>query len=73
MCASRAQLLRGGKGVGFVTSAVRPPGRRSVIGLGYVHRDSLEPGTRLEVGDYPPGAIVHALPFASSTDPGDAA
>lgn len=69
----RAELRRAGKRVGFVTSVVRSPARGAVIGLGYVHRDSLEPGTRLEVADYPPGAIVHALPFASSTDPGDAA
>ncbi len=70
---TRAELRKDGKRVGFVTSAVCPPGRPAVIGLGYVHRESLEAGTRLEVADYPPGAIVHALPFATSTDPGDAA
>jgi folate-binding protein YgfZ len=69
----RAELRRNGKRVGFITSAVRSPARTAVIGLGYVHRDSLQPGTQLEVVDYPPGAIVHALPFADSSDPGDAA
>jgi folate-binding protein YgfZ len=69
----RAELRRDGKRVGFVTSAVRSPGRSSAIGLGYLHRDSLEPGTRLEVADYPPGAVVHTLPFSDSSDPGDAA
>jgi hypothetical protein len=44
-----------------------------MIGLGYVHRDSLEPGTQLEVADYPPGAIVHALPFVDTSPPEDAA
>ncbi len=69
----RAELRRDGKRVGFITSMARSPGRAAVIGLGYVHRESLEAGTRLEVADYPPGAIVHDLPFGSSTDPGDAA
>ncbi len=68
-----AELHKHGKRVGFITSTARPPARATAIGLGYVHRDSLEPGTRLEVVDYPPGAIVHALPFADSGDPGDAA
>ena len=68
-----SELYRNGKRVGFITSTVRSPARTTAIGLGYVHRDSLEPGTRLDVADYPPGAIVHALPFADSADPGDAA
>ncbi len=70
---ARAELRREGKRVGFITSAVRSPARVAAIGLGFVHRDSLEPGTALEVANYPPGAVVHALPFHSSTDPGDAA
>jgi len=70
---ARAELRRDGKRVGFITSLVRSPTRAAVIGLGYVHRECLEQGTRLEVADYAPGAIVHALPFGSSTDPGDAA
>jgi aminomethyltransferase len=69
----KAELRNNGKRVGFITSAVRAPAREGMIGLGYVHRDSLEPGTQLEVVDYPPGAIVHALPFADSSPPEDAA
>ncbi|HYR55348.1 MAG TPA: glycine cleavage T C-terminal barrel domain-containing protein [Myxococcaceae bacterium] len=68
-----AELRNNGKRVGFITSAVRAPARVGMIGLGYVHRDSLEPGTQLEVVDYPPGAIVHALPFVDSSPPEDAA
>ncbi len=60
----RAELSRGDKKVGWITSAVRSPSKERVIALGYVHRDSLEPGTALEVAGYPAGAVVRALPFA---------
>jgi folate-binding protein YgfZ len=45
----RTALLRDGKAVGFITSAVRPFDRGAVLALGYVHRDSCAAGTRLQV------------------------
>ena len=44
------RLLSGEKEVGHVTSAVRSP-RLGVIALGYVHRDYVEPGTRLQLAN----------------------
>jgi folate-binding protein YgfZ len=61
-----AALRRGDKSVGWMTSAVQSPGVGKAIALGYVQRDSLEPGTRLEVEGYPEGAVIHALPFIKS-------
>jgi folate-binding protein YgfZ len=60
--APRAELLKEGKKVGWVTSVVRSPKLQQRIGLAYVHRDHLLPGTVLELasGDR---ATVHALPF----------
>ncbi len=59
----RAELYRGEKKVGWITSAVKLPDRAEAIALGYVHRDSLTPGTALEVKGHPDPATVHALPF----------
>jgi folate-binding protein YgfZ len=51
--------------VGKITSAAWSPGRERPIALGYVHRDFVEPGTRLHVmtstGAVP--ATVATLPF----------
>ncbi|MGQ0506437.1 MAG: CAF17-like 4Fe-4S cluster assembly/insertion protein YgfZ [Myxococcaceae bacterium] len=63
MPAPRAELRREEKKVGWITSAVKLPDRTDIIALGYVHRDSLEPGTSLEVAGSNDKATVHALPF----------
>lgn len=47
--------------VGRVTSAVFSPALKAPIALGYVHRDFVEPGTRVTVDGVP--AVVSALPF----------
>ncbi|HZH03361.1 MAG TPA: glycine cleavage T C-terminal barrel domain-containing protein, partial [Myxococcaceae bacterium] len=60
----KTELRRGEKKVGWVTSALHSPALGKVIGLGYVHRDSLESGTELEVTSGG-RATVHALPFVS--------
>jgi aminomethyltransferase len=57
-----AELRKGDKMVGRVTSSVQSP-RRGAIGLGYVHRLFLEPGTELELPDGS-RATVGPLPFA---------
>ena len=57
-----AELRKGEKAVGRVTSAVHSP-RLGAIGLGYVHRLFLEPGTELELPDGS-RATVGPLPFA---------
>lgn len=60
--AARTELFSGEKKVGWVTSVVRSEKRGQTIALGYVHRDFLTPGTRLQLagmGD----AEVHPLPF----------
>ncbi len=59
----RSELRRGEKKVGTLTSAVKLPGRDQVIALGYVHRDSLDAGTVLDVKDHSAKATVHPLPF----------
>ncbi len=61
--AHKAELRRGDKKVGWVTSALRSPAEGNpVLGLGYVHRDHLEPGTELELADESGKATVRALP-----------
>ena len=57
----RAELHKGDKKVGFVTSVVASP-TFGQIALGYVHRDHLSPGTVLEVDGSP--ATVCGLPFS---------
>jgi folate-binding protein YgfZ len=57
------ELKKDGKKVGWLTSVVRAPGSGQYLALGYVHRDHLEPGTVLAVGDGPAEATVSALPF----------
>jgi folate-binding protein YgfZ len=57
------ELKKDGKKVGWVTTVVRTPDTGQHLALGYVHRDHLEPGTVLSVGDGPSEATVSALPF----------
>ncbi|AKJ07300.1 aminomethyltransferase [Archangium gephyra] len=57
------ELKKDGKKVGWVTSVVRSPLKGQMVALGYVHRDHLEPGTVLAVGDGSAEATVAALPF----------
>jgi aminomethyltransferase len=51
--------------VGYLTSVVRSPSLGEQVGLGYVHRDFLTPGTRLTLGDTGASATVAALPFTT--------
>lgn len=57
------ELKKDGKKVGWVTSVVRSPFKGQHVALGYVHRDHLEPGTVLTVGEGPAEATVSALPL----------
>jgi len=43
--AGDARIVSGDRDIGRVTSAVAPPGRSAMAGLGYVHRDFAEGGT----------------------------
>ena len=52
----------GGRQIGSVTSSTWSPALACPIALGYVHRDFVEPGTRVQIGKEP--AIVTALPFS---------
>ncbi|RKH71586.1 CAF17-like 4Fe-4S cluster assembly/insertion protein YgfZ [Corallococcus aberystwythensis] len=61
------ELRRGEKKVGWVTSVVSSPVKGQRVALGYVHRDSLEPGTELTLGGEGAGTVtVAALPFTAS-------
>ena len=60
------RLHRDGKEVGIVTSAVRSPALQRPIALGYVHRDHVEPGTRLRIDGSATELTVVSLPFTSS-------
>ena len=58
-----AKLVSVEREAGYVTSAIRSP-RLGVIALGYVHRDFLEAGTRLQVANTGgSAAVVTELPF----------
>ena len=56
-----AHIMSGGRDVGRVTSAVWSPALSRPIALGYVLRDFVEPGTRVDVGGAT--AQVTTLPF----------
>lgn len=60
-----AAVRAGGRDIGRVTSAAVSPLLGRAIALGYVHRDFVEPGTRVEIADGAAvwAAAVHALPF----------
>jgi len=60
--AAGAKLTAGGKEVGWITTAVHSPTLGAAIALGYVRREQLEPGTRLDV-EGGGTAEVTALPF----------
>jgi folate-binding protein YgfZ len=51
----------GEREIGTVTSSTASPALKRPIALGYVHRDFIEPGTTVTVGDQ--SATVTALPF----------
>jgi folate-binding protein YgfZ len=59
------KLLREGKEVGYITSAVRSPKLKANIALGYVRREHKAPGANLEVlsGENRLPAVVCDLPF----------
>jgi len=62
------RIEAGDKSVGSITSAVESPGLGRPIALGYVHRDSAEPGTELQVtaeaaGSIPQMVTVVTPPF----------
>jgi glycine cleavage system aminomethyltransferase T len=59
-------LHAGDREIGFLTSVARSP-RLGAIALGYVHRDFLAPGSRVEadVSGGRVAATVSALPFAT--------
>lgn len=59
------ELRRGEKKVGWLTSVARSPLKGQRVALGYVHRDSLEPGTELTLAGGPATVKVAALPFTS--------
>jgi glycine cleavage system aminomethyltransferase T len=52
--------LRAGKDIGRVTSSAFSPSVNKVVGLGYVHRDFVEPGNELTIvwNDAPIKAVV---------------
>lgn len=57
-------MIRGGdREIGHVTSSAVSPALQRPIALAYVHRDFLEPGTKVTVGGQ--GAEVTALPFVA--------
>jgi folate-binding protein YgfZ len=58
----KTELRRGEKKIGWLTSVVRSPARGQVVALGYVHRDSLEPGTQVQIAGAGE-ATVQALPL----------
>lgn len=60
--AAGAKLRRNGKDAGVVTTAVHSPTLGRTIGLGYLRREFLEPGTKLEV-EGGGSAEVATLPF----------
>ncbi|WP_257448067.1 CAF17-like 4Fe-4S cluster assembly/insertion protein YgfZ [Archangium lipolyticum] len=57
------ELKKDGKKVGWVTTVAHSPGKGLTVALGYVHRDHLEPGTVLTVGEGPTEATVANLPL----------
>lgn len=57
-----AELKSGDRKVGWITSVVRSPEKGQHVALGYVHRDFLEPGTKLAIDGHGT-AEVQPLPF----------
>ena len=44
-----SQVLSGEKTIGKVTSSAFSPSLNKVVGLGYLHRDFVEPGTAITI------------------------
>jgi tRNA-modifying protein YgfZ len=67
--AADTPLLAGEKSIGRITSAAWSPRFEQWIAMGYVQRDSAEPGTHVTIGHPGNGveAEVHALPLLSLT------
>jgi folate-binding protein YgfZ len=61
--APRTELFLGEKKVGFLTSVVHSSRYGQQLALGYVHRDSLAPGTKLQLAGDAGAATVQSLPF----------
>ena len=61
-----APVDAGGREIGRTTSACISPALNRPIALAYLHRDFLEPGTRVSVNGV--GAVVTALPFVERVD-----
>jgi folate-binding protein YgfZ len=61
-----ARIEGSGREIGVVTSAARSPALQRAIALGYVHRDFVAPGTRVQIAadEGPLEATVVSLPFA---------
>jgi folate-binding protein YgfZ len=64
LLAPLVRLHAGGRDIGFITSSALSP-RFGAIALGYVHRDFVEPGSRVEAdaSGVRVAATVSALPF----------
>jgi folate-binding protein YgfZ len=58
-----ATIRSGAREIGEVTSSTHSPALNRPIALGYVHRDFVEPGTNVAVGES--SAEVAALPFVA--------
>jgi folate-binding protein YgfZ len=66
-----AKIVSPQREVGWITSVAFSPARQQNVALGYVRREVLAPGTRLEVHtpDSTVEATVEALPFYSALSP----
>jgi folate-binding protein YgfZ len=60
-----ARIRAGDREIGEVTSSTRSPALQTPIALGYVHRDFVEPGTKVEIAGAT--AEVVTLPFVPAT------
>jgi len=58
-----ATIRTGDREIGHVTSSAASPALKRPIALAYVHRDFLEPGTTVTIGDQ--SATVTTLPFVA--------
>jgi tRNA-modifying protein YgfZ len=58
-----AVVRSGDREIGHVTSAAMSPALTRPIALAYLHRDFLEPGTTVAIGDA--DAVVTKLPFVA--------
>ncbi len=63
-----APIVTAQREIGRVTSATRSPALARTVALGYVHRDFVQPGTRVQIpgpGERTLDAVVASLPFVS--------